>query len=109
MVPDRLLPGIVSGLGSVLSNTLKVPYYRDREDSKREAPDCYMNVDQALERLGGKTLLGVYAHMPSLNLVLVTEDDRIGIRFSCLDKGYPTLWDRLEEQGQSDAPPDQPT
>jgi hypothetical protein len=80
-----------AGLAQSLAEVLSVPYYTDRELGRQDYPECFMNVDQALERLGDKGIVGVYAHMPSLNLVIVTEDDKIGIRSNCLGSGFLTL------------------
>lgn len=55
------------------------------------SPNCFLNVSQALERLEKKPIVGIYFHVPSLNLVLVTQDDKIGIRSNYLHSGVTQL------------------
>lgn len=59
------------------------------------APYCFLDVPKALARLGEKPLTGIYFHMPTLNLVFTTEDDRIGIRSTCIRQGMLQLFDEL--------------
>jgi len=54
-------------------------------------PSCFLDVPKALARLGERPIIGMYFHLPSLNLVLVTQDDKIGIRSTCLVKGRNQL------------------
>lgn len=51
------------------------------------SPDCYLNVSNALQLLEGHLIKGIYAHIPSMNLVFVTEaGGKIGVRSTCLNK-----------------------
>jgi len=59
------------------------------------APYCFLDVPKALARLADKPITGMYFHMPSLNLVFTTEDDRIGIRSTCLRQGMVPLFNEL--------------
>lgn len=65
-------------------------------------PSCFLNVPQALERLGKEPLIGMYFHVQSLNLVLVTKDDKIGIRSNCLRSGFIQLLEELYSRKPSD-------
>jgi hypothetical protein len=73
-----------------------VPYLIECEGNQgHNYPDCFLDIPKALERLGDRPLIGMYFHIPSLNLVLVTQDEKIGIRSVCLRTGMNKLLTEL--------------
>lgn len=58
------------------------------------SPDCYLDVEKALARISSDTVIGVYGHVPSLNIVLVClSGAKVGVRLIST-RG---LWSQLVE------------
>lgn len=65
---------------------------------RTNSPNCFLDAPKALVRLGDKKLEGLYFHFPTMNLVLVTSDDRIGVQMMWLIRGgWRVLVERLVE------------
>lgn len=75
---------------------LGIPYL----EREQEPLEC-LDVPKALDRLGDRKVEGVYFHVPTLNLVLVVGEDRIGIRSNVLSVGKEELLRALRRRYDS--------
>ena len=70
--------------------------------SVNNAPDCHLNVPQALERFGQDKLVGVYFHIPSLTFTLVgISGAKVGIRSIDLGRGRSLLVSELRKRSEA--------
>lgn len=83
-------------LGQDIASRLDIPYLGEKESYSNASPSTFGNVEEAIQATPGG-IVGVYAHFPTLTLVLVRPDGvHIGIRSTCLRLygGY----DRIREE-----------
>jgi len=83
-----------------LAEVVGIPYLECEDEAKKvnKGPSCSLDVPKALERLGKEPIIGMYFHIPSLNLVLVTKNDKIGIRSAFLCLGVVKLITELHSR-----------